>query len=380
MKLSKLYNEKLINELSLEEDLDENIKNAFRKVLRHEFIKSYCWGNEIENVTEESLKDEDTLKLLYMNSAIAIIIKDNINISSISQPSMNAFILKMLDASGKELNVLEIGSGTGRLTALMSEVMNNKCNITGLEINNKIYEQSIETLNKLGYDNISIYNKNGSNGFQKNAPYDRILFTASITHIPDFIFNQLKTGGLVLFPLITFSPDLFIVLKNCGDYLISKKITLVRFVKASGELNKYSLIFSEISEKEFSACKKIKQPHNKIIENAMFELFIYIYEPRCRIFVKNDKEIGIGIRDTQSNSFCIKKCDDFYLYGENAQVLKQRFIKLTNIYSEYKDFTERSGLIVYKKHNENIQKVLNNNCKLLSKRIINDITYVWFIK
>lgn len=116
--------------------------------------------------------------------------------ATISQPSTIAFMLELLELKGNE-NILEIGSGSGYVLALLSKI--TKGEIYGIEIIKKLAEQSKENLKKC--KNVKVIHKDGSRGLKEKAPFDRILISASINRLPMNLCSQLKNHGILVVPV-----------------------------------------------------------------------------------------------------------------------------------------------------------------------------------
>ncbi|MEK6928335.1 MAG: methyltransferase domain-containing protein [Nanoarchaeota archaeon] len=119
---------------------------------------------------------------------------------TISQPYTIAFMLSLLELDkikNKKCNILEIGSGSGYVLALLSE-MHKKAEIYGLEIKSSLVESSKKLLEK--NKKIHIINKSGFLGFPEKAPYDRILISASAQdlEILNPIIKQLSSNGILV--------------------------------------------------------------------------------------------------------------------------------------------------------------------------------------
>jgi len=114
--------------------------------------------------------------------------------STISQPSTIAFMLELLELD-KSQNILEIGSGSGYVLALISSIA-NQGTIYGLEINTHLAVKSKEKLQD--YQNIHVINKSGFQGYPEKAPFDRILVSASCTEKPTYLLDQLKPNGIMV--------------------------------------------------------------------------------------------------------------------------------------------------------------------------------------
>jgi len=116
---------------------------------------------------------------------------------TISQPLTVAFMLEKLQPQLGD-NVLDIGSGSGWTTALLSRIVGEDGHVTAIEI--------ISALKEFGEKNASKYKAeficgDGSKGYKKNAPYDRILVSAAHTVILETWKEQLKDNGRLVCPI-----------------------------------------------------------------------------------------------------------------------------------------------------------------------------------
>lgn len=123
-----------------------------------------------------------------------------------SQPTTVAIMLELLDARAGH-NVLDIGSGSGWATALLCHIVGEKGRVTAIERIGKLMEWGKSNVGKYNYlrENgkgiAKFYAADGSRGFQKNAPYDRILVSAGASSVPQSLKNQLKIGGKMVIPI-----------------------------------------------------------------------------------------------------------------------------------------------------------------------------------
>jgi protein-L-isoaspartate(D-aspartate) O-methyltransferase len=116
---------------------------------------------------------------------------------TISQPYIVALMTEYLDLNGKE-RVLEIGTGSGYQAAILSELVKDVYTIERLK---SLAEKTKALFDKLGYRNIKIRVGDGSEGWQEEAPFDRIMITAATPNIPYPLISQLKEGGKLILPL-----------------------------------------------------------------------------------------------------------------------------------------------------------------------------------
>lgn len=138
---------------------------------------------------------------------------------TISQPYTIAVMLSELDLNEGQ-KVLEVGSGSGYVLALISKIIGKKGKVFGLEIIGKLAKKSKEALEN--YSNIKVYNKNGFNGLPEEAPFDRILVSAAVREIPKKLLSQLKDNGILVAPKGPVFEQNIVVIQRQGDKFITK--------------------------------------------------------------------------------------------------------------------------------------------------------------
>ncbi len=114
-----------------------------------------------------------------------------------SQPYTVAYMLKLLGTKPGN-KILEIGTGSGYNAAVMSHLTGKKGKIISLEINKNLHKLASKNI---GLDNVLILNKDGYHGYEEEAPYDRIIITASAPEIPTRLIEQLKPNGIMVIPI-----------------------------------------------------------------------------------------------------------------------------------------------------------------------------------
>jgi protein-L-isoaspartate(D-aspartate) O-methyltransferase len=116
---------------------------------------------------------------------------------TISQPYIVALMTETLKLNRKE-KVLEIGTGSGYQAAVLAELAGE---VYSMEIRPALAQRARRTLNEAGYKRVHTRQGDGYFGWKEHGPYDRIMVTAAVDHIPPSLLDQLKEGGRLLLPL-----------------------------------------------------------------------------------------------------------------------------------------------------------------------------------
>lgn len=151
---------------------------------------------------------------------------------TISQPYIVALMTEQLDVQ-KGHNVLEIGTGCGYQTAILSKLA---AKVYTIERLSQLSEMAQAVLGRLSIDNVIYYIGDGSKGWHEQMLFDRILISALCPQIPKCLINQLKVGGKIIAPVETgVNQELILGVKEPNDKMDFKSICGVRFVKLIGE-------------------------------------------------------------------------------------------------------------------------------------------------
>jgi len=152
------------------------------------------------------------------------------NGQTISQPSVHARYLELLHLTGKE-RVLEVGTGTGYQTALLS---NLAAQVFSIERVPALYEQAREILRQLDVRNVSMLLGDGTIGWREYAPYDAILVSAGAPTVPAPLLDQLAEGGTLLIPLGGKDEQILVSFEKSDGAIVRRDIAPVRFVPLLG--------------------------------------------------------------------------------------------------------------------------------------------------
>jgi len=131
-------------------------------------------------------------------------------------PKMEARILQELHVK-KTDKILEVGSGSGYMTALLAE---RGAHVYSVEIVPELKSMAENNINRHGITNVTIEQGDAAQGWPTYEPYDVIVLTASTPVLPDAFQNSLNPGGR-LFAIIGEDPVMEATLITCiapGEY------------------------------------------------------------------------------------------------------------------------------------------------------------------
>lgn len=151
---------------------------------------------------------------------------------TISQPYVVALMTESLKLEGPE-SVLEVGTGSGYQAAVLAELCEE---VYTIEIREGLAKSAEERLEWLGYSNVNVKWADGYFGWEEHAPFDAIIITCAVNHLPPYLLKQLKDGGRLILPLgSTAYYQTLTLIEKQGEELIVTYITSVRFVSMIGE-------------------------------------------------------------------------------------------------------------------------------------------------
>lgn len=116
---------------------------------------------------------------------------------TISQPYMVAEMTELLELKGNEI-VLEIGTGSGYQTAILSQLAGEVFSIERIP---SLAEKAKQRLLDIGCRNVHIIISDGTKGLPEHAPYDGIIVTAGAPEVPQSYLDQLRENGRLVIPV-----------------------------------------------------------------------------------------------------------------------------------------------------------------------------------
>lgn len=222
----------------LEEDTSDKTADPFTAA-REKMVQEHLRGRDITdprvlevmgNIPRHLFVDENLQDVAYADYPLPIG-----EGQTISQPYVVALMTQSLELKGNE-TVLEIGTGSGYQAAVLAALVEE---VYTIEIRPTLADSAGERLDGLGYQNVQVKNADGYFGWEAHAPYDAIMVTAAVNHIPPPLLDQLKDGGRLILPLgsTAYYQTLTLVEKQDSELAVTH-ITSVRFVPLVGEAEK----------------------------------------------------------------------------------------------------------------------------------------------
>ncbi len=156
---------------------DERVLEAFASVPREEFLT------------------EEMKPFAYEDRPLTIL-----RGKTISQPTTVLIMTQALDIQPGE-KILEVGTGSGYQSAILSRLVGPQGKICSTEILPELVEFARNNLSRLNITNITVEESDGSQGLANHAPFDKIIITAAAKDFPDALIAQLKDGGLIIAPV-----------------------------------------------------------------------------------------------------------------------------------------------------------------------------------
>jgi protein-L-isoaspartate(D-aspartate) O-methyltransferase len=148
-----------------------------------------------------------------------------------SQPSLIAMMLRELSVRSGD-NVLEIGSGSGYVCAILSNLCSE---VVGVERIPELLAESRNNIAKLGITNISLNLAEKEIGLRQSKPFDAIIVSAALPRIPFDLLDQLTPLGRLICPVGDLNGQSIILLQKHPAGYTAKSLVGCRFVPFIGE-------------------------------------------------------------------------------------------------------------------------------------------------
>jgi len=196
----------------------------------------------LARLREQGIRDEVTLSAMgtiprhiFVDEALSSRAYEDVSLpigfgQTISQPYIVARMTEILRGNGKPEKVLEIGTGCGYQTAVLSKIAKE---VYSVERISPLLMKARGNLRELRARNIKLKHADGTMGLPELAPFDGIIVTAASGHIPHDLLEQLAIGGRMVIPVGTEEQTLYLIERTETEYL-QTKLEAVKFVPLLG--------------------------------------------------------------------------------------------------------------------------------------------------
>lgn len=200
----------------------------------------------IERIREKGIDDLDILRLFdltprhlfvpeamwpraYLDNAVPIGFGQ-----TASQPSLQAFYISLLSPRSDD-KVLEIGTGSGFLTALLARSAER---VYSIERVRELSRRARRALDDIGVANAALIVGDGTIGWRKYQPFDVIVVSAGAPSVPSALVDQLAENGRMLVPVgARHRGQELVLVRRTADGATTEEVVkgAVRFVPLLGE-------------------------------------------------------------------------------------------------------------------------------------------------
>ncbi len=196
----------------------------------------------LTRLREQGIKDEVVLhamgeipRHIFVDDALSTRAYEDVSLpigfaQTISQPYIVARMTEVLRNGNQLGKVLEIGTGCGYQTAVLSRVAKE---VLSVERIRPLVMKARNHLRTLKCTNVKLDHADGSMGLNDFAPFDGIIVTAAASHVPQELLAQLAIGGRMVIPIGTSEQTLYLIERNQNEYK-QTKLEPVKFVPLLG--------------------------------------------------------------------------------------------------------------------------------------------------
>lgn len=193
----------------------------------------------IARLKEQGIKNTDVLAVmrelprhLFVDEALASRAYEDTALpighgQTISQPFIVAKMTEILLQGLHKQKVLEVGTGSGYQTAVLSRLVDR---VFSVERISPLQNQARERFYQLKLNNIKLKHSDGSWGWEENGPYDGIIVTCAPEQVPDSLLKQLAQGGRLVIPVGGNNNQSLRVIDRSGSNYEETEMDAVSFV------------------------------------------------------------------------------------------------------------------------------------------------------
>lgn len=187
-----------------------------------------------QNISSEKVLGiiAETPRHLFVDEALSSRAYENISLpighgQTISQPYMVALMTQLLLEGGGVKKVLEVGTGSGYQTAILSKLVSSVFSVERIK---PLLDNAKEKFRLLKLNNILTSYSDGGWGWPAKAPFDAIIVTAAPETLPVSLLEQLVDGGRLIIPMGEKGKQELLVFHRVGDKFYKKTLKKVSFV------------------------------------------------------------------------------------------------------------------------------------------------------
>jgi protein-L-isoaspartate(D-aspartate) O-methyltransferase len=196
----------------------------------------------LARLREQGITDEvvisaiaDIPRHIFVDEALSIRAYEDVSLpigygQTISQPYIVAKMTQVLRNGAKLGKVLEIGTGCGYQTAVLSKVSQE---VYSLERIRPLVMKARSHLRTLKCSNVKLDHADGSLGLKAFGPFDAIMVTAAANHVPQELVDQLAVGGRMVIPVGNAQQTLFLI-ERSETAVKQTELEAVKFVPLLG--------------------------------------------------------------------------------------------------------------------------------------------------
>ena len=199
----------------------QRTRNRLVERLRQSGIKNDAVLDVIARTPRHFFVDEALAHRAYEDTALPIG-----NGQTISQPYTVARMTEVLLAAGPLGKVLEIGTGSGYQTAVLSPLVERLFSVERIEV---LHNKACQRIEALQMSNVTLALSDGTWGWPQHGPYDAILAAAAPEEVPQSLLDQLADGGRMVLPVGSEEQKLVLITRR-GDHFSRKVLEPARFV------------------------------------------------------------------------------------------------------------------------------------------------------
>lgn len=217
-------------------NLSKEIRQVFIDVDRHKFVDKFRVSSRGSWIKLTPKNYHEYLPIIYRDEYLIIqsTPTDDV-ISSLSQPTLVLYMLALANIE-KGYDVLEIGTASGWNAAMLSKLVGENGTVTTIEIDKKLSASAEKRLKEMGFNNIDVQYGDGGRGVSQKT-FDVVMYTVGTYDIPDEIYKQVKTGGLLILVLKNHGGgDTLVKFRRYEDGFTSESAIPCGFVQIQGEM------------------------------------------------------------------------------------------------------------------------------------------------